>query len=231
MKNNEIHNGLPFKEIRDFLSTSLLKYWKESTENTKRHISVGKDEWGLKNAEEEVRMWKLQLEIEKNKLAALTLVKMQGWEEFDVSDETEPIDGHWMSFIGTNDEFADLLRVIKYEGKNKLHMKNNIIENYKKALNDLYEHVGFVEDWVVYPIDDQTDMIWCCDGKTVKSAETLEQMNSDGDYYLDDVYTQRFYKKHIYEGKDYTMIFCDPGVDEMKWFRVFDNTKRIEYKL
>lgn len=28
-----------------------------------------------------------------------------------------------------------------------------LIENYQKALQDIYDHVGFVEDWVVYPID------------------------------------------------------------------------------
>lgn len=103
-----------------------------------------------------------------------------------------------------------------------------LITNYKNALNELYQHVGFVEDWVVYPIDDKTNCFWSVDSETVKYAETMEKFNSDGDYYLDQIYTQRFYSKHVYEGEKLTMIFCDPGVDGMKWFRVFDNTKKIK---
>jgi hypothetical protein len=102
----------------------------------------------------------------------------------------------------------------------------NLIENYNNALQELYNHVGFIPDWVIYPIDDCTQMYWSTDGKTVKFAETLEEYNDEsGDYYLDDVYTQRFYRKHIYRGIDYTMIFSDPHVDGMKYFRIFDNKK------
>jgi len=36
----------------------------------------------------------------------------------------------------------------------------NIIENYKKSLQAIYDHIGFEEDWVVYPIDDRTQMYW-----------------------------------------------------------------------
>lgn len=103
-----------------------------------------------------------------------------------------------------------------------------LIENYKKSLDAIYEHVGFEEDWVVCPIDDSTEMFWTVDEFNVTYAETIEQFNSDGNYYQDDIYTQCFYNKHIYEGEKFTMIFCDPHVDGMKWFRIFDNSKRIK---
>ncbi len=105
-------------------------------------------------------------------------------------------------------------------------MKNNIIENYKKSLEAIYEHVGFTEDWVVYPIDDCTKSVWSCNGTEVRYADSMKQFNSDGDYYENEVYTQRFYKKWVYEGEIYTMIFCNPQVDGMKWFRIFSNEKR-----
>jgi hypothetical protein len=101
-----------------------------------------------------------------------------------------------------------------------------IMTNFNAAIKALYDHVGFVEDYVVCPIDDCTDCFWSTDGVSVKYAKTLEIFNSSGDYYLDDVYTQRFYKKWVYEGEKLTMIFCDPHVDGVKWFRVFDNSKR-----
>ena len=104
----------------------------------------------------------------------------------------------------------------------------NLMESYEKAKQDLYDHVGFTEDWVVCPIDDQTHCFWDLKGDSVKFSETMEKFNSDGDYYLDEIYTQRFYSKWVYEGEKYTMVFCNPGVDGMKWFRVFDNSKRVK---
>lgn len=102
-----------------------------------------------------------------------------------------------------------------------------LIEEYEKTKQAIYDHVGFEEDWVVCPIDDCTNMFWSVTENGVKFADTKKDYNSDGDYYLDEIYTQRFYKKWIYEGKDFTMIFCDPHVDGMTWFRIFDNSKRM----
>lgn len=103
-----------------------------------------------------------------------------------------------------------------------------LIKNYEKALQAIYDHVGFEESWVVYPIDDQTHCFWKLNGMTVCYAKTRKALKAeDGEYYEDGIYTQRFYSKHVYEGVDFTMIFCDSGVDGMRWFRLFDNRKKI----
>ena len=97
-----------------------------------------------------------------------------------------------------------------------------LIKNYQNALQAIYDHVGFVEDWVVYPIDDQTDSFWEINGESVQLGPSINEI----EMYQDEIYTQRFYNKHVYEGLEFTMIFCDPHVDGMKWFRIFDNKKR-----
>lgn len=103
-----------------------------------------------------------------------------------------------------------------------------LIQNYTEALQSIYDHVGFKEDWVIAPIDDCTDTFWNTDGETVYYADSEEEFKTkEGNFYFENVYKQRFYKKWIYEGKDFTMIFCDPHVDGMKWFRLFDNSKRL----
>ena len=104
----------------------------------------------------------------------------------------------------------------------------NLIKNYENALQAIYNHVGFEEDFVVAPIDDCTDFFWETDGEDVYFANSEEELKSQkGNFFIDEVYKQRFYDKWVYEGKDFTMIFCDPRTDGMKWFRIFDNTKRI----
>lgn len=103
-----------------------------------------------------------------------------------------------------------------------------LIKNYEDSLQAIYDHVGFKEDWVVAPIDDQTDMFWYYNENSVYFADTIDELKSgDGNHYSDDIYKQRFYSKWVYVGEEITMIFCDPHVDGMKWFRIFDNTKKI----
>jgi hypothetical protein len=113
-----------------------------------------------------------------------------------------------------------------------------LIENYTKSLEAIYNHVGFVEDWVIDPIDDCSDKVWNVDENSVYYADSEKEfIEENGNFYCDEIYKQRFYSKWIYEGEEITMIFCDPHVDGMKWFRIFDNSKRMteskirEYKL
>lgn len=106
-----------------------------------------------------------------------------------------------------------------------------LIKNYNEALQKIYEHVGFEEDFVVCPIDDCTDKFWSVNDSTVCYADSLEELIlQDGNYYEDEIYKQRFYSKWVYEGEDFTMIFCNPQVDGMKWFRLFDNSNRLTEK-
>lgn len=106
----------------------------------------------------------------------------------------------------------------------------NVLETYNKAKKDLFDHIGFTPDWVVCPIDDRTEYYWQVDFKEneyVRYAESIEILKEE-DYYEDEIYTQRFYKKWVYRGEKFTMIFCDPHVDGVKWSRIFSNDKEIK---
>jgi len=106
-----------------------------------------------------------------------------------------------------------------------------LIENYNNALQEIYDHVGFVEDWVVCPIDDATEYFWNVDvdEQIVRYADSQKEFKSQyGNYYEDVLYTQRFYEKWVYEGEKFTMVFCNPEVDGMRYFRIFDNDKRMK---
>lgn len=103
----------------------------------------------------------------------------------------------------------------------------NLIESYNKALRDLYAHVGFKESWVVCPIDDCTKYYWDVDDERVFYADTEAEFDlGTGRCYEDEIFKQVHYDKWVYVGADFTMIFCNPYVDGVKWFRVFDNSKR-----
>lgn len=109
---------------------------------------------------------------------------------------------------------------------------NSIIEKYKSSLVELFNHVGFIEDYVLCPIDICMDYYWelVFEGDSPSSiiySEDINKIFSDGEYYQDDIYKQRFYDKHVYRGEEFTMVFCNPHLDGVKWFRFFNNKLEI----
>lgn len=105
----------------------------------------------------------------------------------------------------------------------------SVVTDFINARNALYEHVGFVEDWVIYAIEDNTEMYWRIDGGRVLFSEKREDaLNETGDHYENEIYTQRFYKKHVYGGEQFTMIFVDTRTDGNRFFAIFDNDKEIK---
>ena len=120
MKNSEIHNGLEKQEIRDFLSIQLVKLWDEEMENKKPTLPYSRleddpFEWSIKDAEAEIEMHKMRLVILKQKQAIVRLIAMNGWKEFDVSDQVEKDMPYKlkMNFIGTDEEYKILQPKLK----------------------------------------------------------------------------------------------------------------------
>ena len=98
-----------------------------------------------------------------------------------------------------------------------------LMTTYRNALQAIYDHVDFVEDWVVCPIDDRTEMYWKIIGNRVEYSP--DSAFPEESLYSDEIYAQRFYEKHIYEGKELTLIFVDTHTDGNKFFAIFDNSK------
>lgn len=118
MKNSEIHLGLPNAIMRDFLAMAMIKNHNQSCENKKEFLPRLDGEyfdWAVKDCEREIEFQKRRLINIKETCAILTLIKSQGWKEFDVSDETENDTGEklHLNFIGTEEEYQELLSKIK----------------------------------------------------------------------------------------------------------------------
>ena len=111
MKNNEIHNGLPNKEIRDFLSLQLgiasgIEY---KMKVVPADIKNGLDRQIFRNNESIA--YSLKNNEKMNALKALyAIIEMLGYGEYDVSDSVENVGNNWLSFIGTEEEYETLLK-------------------------------------------------------------------------------------------------------------------------
>jgi hypothetical protein len=106
-----------------------------------------------------------------------------------------------------------------------------LLKQYFELQKKIYDYFGYVEDWVVIPLDDATEYYWFMpDKNSVRFHEDKDNLFDEDkmDYYENIVYTQRFLPKWIYETEDYTMICVDTQVDGNKFLQVFDNKKRIK---
>lgn len=122
MKNSKIHSGLENSVLRDFLSTSLIINFEMEFKNNKLIVPHNPNvdnaiDYAIKDCENDIAFYNKKLQILKERQAILTLIKIQGWKEFDVSDETEKdlVYTLKMNFIGTQSEYDTFIsNVNKY---------------------------------------------------------------------------------------------------------------------
>ncbi len=93
----------------------------------------------------------------------------------------------------------------------------------------IYEHFGYAEDWRGIPLDDAREYSWRLVGEgpgEVRFADTEQELADEtGNYYVNEIYTQRHLPKWVYRTADYTMVCVDTCTDGNQFLQVFDNTK------
>jgi hypothetical protein len=119
-----------------------------------------------------------------------------------------------------------------------------LLNGYFQAQQRLFDYFGYREDWVHIPLDDRTADYWLLQERTDGSGRglvtyaptelTLElflgpnlDRKNPGTFYGSSIYQQRFLKKWVYRGKDYTMICVDTHTDGNKFLAIFDNKKEV----
>jgi hypothetical protein len=112
-----------------------------------------------------------------------------------------------------------------------------ILDSYFKLQQKIFDYFGYVEDYRVIPLDDQTGRHWAVieneDGTGLVFwlddglLPTMEIIVKGEQIYGGEIYTQRFLPKYIYRAADQTMIAVDTHTDGNKFLMVFDNDKEI----
>ena len=105
-----------------------------------------------------------------------------------------------------------------------------ILKEYSEKRQELFDYFGYAEDWAVIPVDDATSYYWGIQGGEgyggeVRFSEIEKKLldEDEGDYYVNQIYTQRHLPKWVYRGEDYTMICVDTNCDGNKFLQIFSN--------
>jgi hypothetical protein len=106
-----------------------------------------------------------------------------------------------------------------------------LLDKYFDIQKQIYDHFGYVEGWVVIPLDDCREYYWCLTGEgcgdevkfAIEEKNLFEGTEEDG--YANEIYTQCFLPKWVYRANEFTMICVDTRTDGNKFLQVFDNAK------
>jgi hypothetical protein len=115
-----------------------------------------------------------------------------------------------------------------------------LIDQYFEIQEAVHKAFGYEENWVAIPLDDARSYYWRLDatydrdgkviGGDVAFADTIEDLEDEeaGNYYANEIYTQRFLSQWVYRTDEFTMICVDTHVDGNKFLQIFDNAKEIK---
>lgn len=99
-----------------------------------------------------------------------------------------------------------------------------LLQKYFEIEKEIFDYFEYKGSWTVYPLDDQTDVYWYCDGFTCHWTFNLE------DAYDEFEYSSPLVSKgteSIFRKDDYTMILIDTQCDGNKFATIFDNKKEL----
>lgn len=105
-----------------------------------------------------------------------------------------------------------------------------LLDDYFQLREEVFNYFGYKENWIVLPLDDCCRYYWSLTGESygdsVCFADTLEELiTQEGNYYENEIYTQRHLPKWVYRGDRFTLIVVDTNTDGNKLLSIFDNNK------
>ena len=137
--------------------------------------------------------------------------------------------------FGLSDEKT---RVTYYNGSTCVVKKTelvpfNVVDEYNRIQDALFEYFGYVQDWRVIPTDNQTGCYWMiCGPENDNSTKVAysdkpftKELIKAGKLCSGTIYTQRHLPKWVYRGLDHTMIAVDTHCDDNQVLMIFDNDK------
>ena len=108
-----------------------------------------------------------------------------------------------------------------------------LLDKHDSLRQEIFDYFGYVEDWRILPLDDSTMYFWRLDGEgpgNVCFADTEQELiDETGEYYENEIYTQRHLSQWVYRGADYTMVVVDTNTDGNQLLQIFDNKKERHY--
>lgn len=122
-----MHDGLSDKTLRDFFRDSLCETYvidlnlsntfKEKEQelyklDPKPKTTLGYIKRNIMLDENNLTFYKNKIRVNERRIALITLIEEKGWTEHDISDQIGKTGEHYLSFIGTEQEYNEVLKKV-----------------------------------------------------------------------------------------------------------------------
>ena len=95
-----------------------------------------------------------------------------------------------------------------------------LLKEYFSLQKEIYKYFGYVENWKLIPIVDDTDVYWYLGEDVIffdyNKFDPKKVYDDDFNGYSNVIYTQRHLDQYVYARKEYTMICADTRTDGNK---------------
>ena len=120
MKDTQIHEGLENETLREVISIGLLKshsdkYPDKPMQMYPKGDKIGTILWSIEQKREDIKKKEFEIEKQVRQLAYITLMEDKGWIEHDTSDYLAKTGVWFKSFIGTEEEYDNLIKKIQFD--------------------------------------------------------------------------------------------------------------------
>ena len=102
-------------------------------------------------------------------------------------------------------------------------INDDIVDNFNKSQEDLFQYFGIRQGWRIYPISDDRKYIWRIDDDVVLFATSKDELETESG----NMFSNEIINKEIYRKEKYTAILSDPRSDGNQWYSIFDNSKEF----
>lgn len=151
---------------------------------------------------------------------------------------------HTLDRVPSGDDGTDAISpdVAAYDAARASTM-DQTIDDYFRLREQVFAHVGYVEDWRVFPLDDMRGCWWwadpseCGEVRWSPSEEALRYWMGDHDdeygpygnqLYGGDIYTNRHLPKWLYRGPEFTLALVDTHTDGNIFLMVFRTDHEVK---
>jgi hypothetical protein len=116
MKETEMHDGLPDREIRILIAHDIRTTIQMEAENKQKTTQYDVEhlwDYVIQDCKNAIEFHQKRLKIAELRKGLDAVLALRGWEEHDISDENisiEPGQKYYLSFIGTKAEHKALLK-------------------------------------------------------------------------------------------------------------------------
>lgn len=107
-----------------------------------------------------------------------------------------------------------------------------LLMSYMACEEAIHRFFGYEPSWRVIPISDNTAYWWWLSGEgsgdyVIFGEGDVKEAIKGGQYYSNEIYTQRHLSRWVYRAESHTMICVDTRTDMNVFLAIFDNEKKV----